>query len=573
MPPIDHVRRRLGALALLVGALVLPAAGGVASLSRQGGDVLSAPTGPTISVAIGGDVMLGEDINTAIARMGADAPLSGVPDLRGADLAIVNLEGVVAPGADAIDTGRVGDYFFLGRPESLAVLAASGIDVVATANNHARDYGTGTLAAQNRLLAQMRLAHPGTGMTLTEACAPAFLEVGEMRVALLAVDATTPSSSAGDGRIGTCHLSPTDITGWPNAFRKAIEDARARADVVLAMPHFRASFSPEPHAEDRRVARELIDLGADAVLGVGAHVLQGIEVHAERPILHNMGTLLFNFPDPDEAAIFLLDVSASGITAVRTVPLVTERAWTRPADPAESARILAEMDARSRVFGTPLSGGLLTMTPPPRDPPRLRPEILATLDPGPGPVPLDEPPAACLATSVPDSARLDPIDLGPLTLVGARTERAQMDGPALIWLETFWRTSSRPTSDLVFAAQASPERGMSWAGRHEPCDWAWPTSRWEPGVIYRDRYPLRPPGDVQRLAGVPALLTMTGYGNLGISVDVVDEGRLVATSPVVRTVVLDPPVMTRIGIVALVLGSAVVAALAGRHRRGALRGG
>ena len=32
-----------------------------------------------------------------------------------------------------------------------------------------------------------------------------------------------------------------------------------------------------------------------------------------------------------------------------------------------------------------------------------------------------------------------------------------------------------------------------WWGDHEPCDWAWPTSRWEEGAIYRDRYWLHPP--------------------------------------------------------------------------------
>ena len=32
-----------------------------------------------------------------------------------------------------------------------------------------------------------------------------------------------------------------------------------------------------------------------------------------------------------------------------------------------------------------------------------------------------------------------------------------------------------------------------WWADHEPCDWSWPTSRWIPGQIYRDRYAGRPP--------------------------------------------------------------------------------
>lgn len=529
--------------------------------------------GAAVSVAVGGDVLLGEDINTLIAREGPGGPLSGVPDLQAADIALVNLEGIVAPGADAIDTGGVGDYFFLGRPESLAALEAAGIDAVATANNHALDFGAEALAAQNGLLEAMRLAHPGTGSTPAEACAPVYLAVRDIAVALLSVDATTPSSAAGDRGMGTCHVMPSDTARWPSAFALAIDSARSRADVVLAMAHFRASFSSEPHPDDRQVARDLIDLGADAVLGVGAHVLQGIEVYAGRPILHSVGTLLFNFPEPGDAAIFLLDVRQAGVVEVRTVPLVTERGRTRPADPPESARILAQMDARSRAFGTETSGGLLTLAPPSRDPRRLEPEVLATLDPGPAPAPADEVPASCRAASIPEGARLDPVTLGPLTLVGARTERAQLDGPTLLWLETFWRTTSRPMSDLVIAARASPPRGTTWLGRHEPCDWAWPTSRWGPGVIYRDRYPLRPPVDVQRLAGVPALLTMTGYGSLQISVDVEEDGQVIATSTNVRSVVLDPPVTTRLWIGAMVLGSLMAAVAIASRRRMAYRGG
>lgn len=265
----------------------------------------------TISVAVGGDVLLGEDVNTLIAREGPDAPLAGVPDLQDADMALVNLEGIVAPGADAIDTGTVGDYYFLGRPLSLSALEAAGVDVAATANNHALDFGPESLAAQNALLDQMRMAHPGTGSTPTVACAPAVVAVGTIRVAVLSADTTTPGSASSDGRFGTCYLS-TDPAGWPRAFRTAIGEARAQADAVLVAPHFRASFATEPDPEARRTARLLIDLGADAVLGMGTHAVQGIEVYGGRPILHNTGSLLFNFPEPDDAVLFLLELDARG---------------------------------------------------------------------------------------------------------------------------------------------------------------------------------------------------------------------------------------------------------------------
>lgn len=553
--------------ALLIGLVVLPSTDGVvASVALERADGRPAAAGGAISVAVGGDILLGEDINTLIAREGPAAPLAGVPDLQDADMALVNLEGIVAPGADAIDTGRVGDYYFLGRPESLSALETAGVDVVATANNHALDFGPESLAAQNGLLDQMRMAHPGTGSTPTEACAPAVVAVRNIRVAVLSVDTTTSGSASGDGRFGTCYLS-TDPAGWPRAFRAAIAEARAQADAVLVAPHFRASFATEPDPDARRTARLLIDLGADAVLGMGAHAVQGIEAYRGRPILYNTGSLLFNFPEPDDAVLFLLDLDARGVTGIRTVPLITERAWTRPADPEEAERILAAIDARSLAFGTSTASGALDLSPPARVPPTSHPATLAELDPGPAPGPVLDVPLACRAEVMPEAARIDPIDVGPLTLVGARTESDRLDGPMLIWLETFWRVDARPTSDVVIAPRATPQRGMPWQGVHEPCDWAWPTSRWEPGTVYRDRYPLRPPVDVQRLAGLPALISMTGYGSLDITVDVLEDGRILGTTGVLRTVVLDPRVATRIGTIVLVLGTVALALALGRRRR------
>ncbi|HYO29268.1 MAG TPA: CapA family protein, partial [Thermomicrobiales bacterium] len=88
-------------------------------------------------VAFGGDVILGQSQNALTARDGPTRALGGVPELAEADLAIVNLEGVVANTGAPVAKGSGRQPFqFRGRPELLAVLAAAGIDVVATANNH-----------------------------------------------------------------------------------------------------------------------------------------------------------------------------------------------------------------------------------------------------------------------------------------------------------------------------------------------------------------------------------------------------------------------------------------------------
>lgn len=566
----DHMRIHCGwaVQVALLGSVVSGCAASGAPVERAATAAAASVAPGTIDIAFGGDILLGEDMNAYVARKGAAAPLAGVPELAAANLAISNLESVVAPGGDAVDTGHVGDYYFLGRPETLKLVEAAGIDALSTANNHARDFGLRALEQENELLTAMGLAHPGTGPTTTAACAPAYLESQGIRVALFAVNTTEPAYATGDGKIGTCFLAPRDHAAWEAMYRDAFAEAHRKADVVLVMPHFGATFSHSPDPLEREIGRLLIDLGADAVLGNGAHALQGIEVHQGRPIIQDAGSLLFNFPEVDQAALFVLRVSHKGIEGIRTVPLMTEHDWTRPADPTEARAILGAMDRWSADLGTTLSDGTLALAPPARNGSTVVP-VVSPSSPGPAPAAVSEAPASCSVTAVPQDAVVTPVGIGPLTLVGARVERDRLQGPALIWLDTFWRVDAAVSQDLSIVPLAVPNRGAQWQGVHEPCDWAWPTSRWKPGMTYRDRYPLRPPPDVQRLLGLPALVSMSGYGRLGVSVGVEDQGRLLGRSGELRSVVLDPSTTARAAILAAALGVLVVVVgiIAWRRRR------
>ena len=76
----------------------------------------------------------------------------------------------------------------------------------------------------------------------------------------------------------------------------AIAEARRQADWVFLSLH-----SHEMDGEDatatpvclRRFSQECVERGVDAVLGHGAHVVRGIELHQGRPILHGLGNLFF----------------------------------------------------------------------------------------------------------------------------------------------------------------------------------------------------------------------------------------------------------------------------------------
>jgi poly-gamma-glutamate capsule biosynthesis protein CapA/YwtB (metallophosphatase superfamily) len=539
-----------------------------------------------VQVAYGGDLILGEDVNWHVAQEGPAAALAEVHELRSADLAVVDLESVVASVGDAVDTGRVEDHFFRGRPEMLAVPEAAGIDAVTIANNHALDYGAEALLEEDRLLTAMGMAHPGAGRTSHDACAPAEFDVGGIRLALIAADATGSGTAADDSRSGTCPLDLANPADPASSLVESITDARERGDVVLVAAQFAATFAPAPTPAERRGAQTLIDLGADAVLGSGAHRLRGIEVYRDRPILYDPSSLLFNFEAPDPSVVYLLSIEPAGVTEIRTVPLVAERAHTRRATPAESVEILATVDGLSAALGTRAVDGVVGLDPVAAGADRARSSggdrPSARLDPGPAPAPVTDPPPQCVVGEVPADAGLTPTTIGPLTLLGARATPDPVEGDELLWVESYWRTDAPVQGDLWLTSRAERAGSPDWTSDHEPCDWAWPTSRWEPGRIYRDLSPLRPPHELLRLRGVPALLTGQSGGSLAVSLGVQDAktGRPAGTAVLATTVGLEPGNRPYLALAAgaAVLGGAVLLAIgavlawrAGGRRRRRLR--
>ena len=437
---------------------------------------------------------------------GPQHPLGGVTALRDADLRIANLECVIASsGEQGVDKGESGPYYYRARPEMAAVLVAASIDVVATANNHSGDYGPEALLEQKAHLQAAGIGAAGSGRTLDEAFAPVLRQVRGVRIALFSVDSTQPHFAATDARPGTAWLPPQDPAGWHRALAPRIAAARLQADVVLIAVHWGRNQATAPDAQQIALGHALVDAGADAVLGASAHVLQGVEVYRGRPILHDAGDLLFDaiFATPRDGGLFLMDLTARGVERVHFHPLRLGFGHSESARGDDVAAASLRFAAQCVALGTPTTvvpgtGCVIELAPPERP--------VATHAPSPAavdgrprtPVPLASPRAGWTVDSVPADAVMAPVQLGPLRLIGVRCTPDAMDRRQMLWVESWWCIDAPVQDDLrlLFLARPTPGSRMPAWGLgmdHDPCDWMWPTRRWQPGRIYRDRYGLRPP--------------------------------------------------------------------------------
>ncbi len=241
--------------------------------------------------------------------------------LQEADVAIGNLEFSIN---DRPELQKV-FYNFRAPREFAWELAATGINLVSLANNHALDFGPEGLLECLRALDLSGIAHAGAGRTLAEAHeAGTKRPPGQKgRVALLSYMRFWTDRDRCSDPAGPClaTIDPaTVLVARPDGTVESVEGpqerdvARMEEDVLLAKRRFGPVFVAY-HVHDVSHARvfgiqdttppneeipfrRAVDAGADAVLGSGPHVLRGIELRNGRPIFYSLSNFVYQYRTP-----------------------------------------------------------------------------------------------------------------------------------------------------------------------------------------------------------------------------------------------------------------------------------
>jgi poly-gamma-glutamate capsule biosynthesis protein CapA/YwtB (metallophosphatase superfamily) len=250
--------------------------------------------------------------------------------VRDAELAVANHEAPVTPKAVWHRTGTT----FSARPELTKVFTRAGIDWFSLANNHIKDAGTAGIADSRRILREHGLAFGGAGRDLEQARQISYLDVGEIRVAMVPCVGVASASWAGEGVSG----------GTPCKDRTLVPDIKAasrEADVVIAFPHWGVEYSRTPTREQRRHAARWVKAGADLVLGSHSHVFGAIEEIDGVPVLYSMGNFIFDQPWSEPTLESLLtEATFQGdrLVQLRLHPyVIVDRAQPNFLDPVEGA--------------------------------------------------------------------------------------------------------------------------------------------------------------------------------------------------------------------------------------------
>ncbi|HEX6254665.1 MAG TPA: CapA family protein [Euzebyales bacterium] len=350
----------------------------------------------TVTLFLGGDVMLGRGIDQILAHPGdptlreplvtdahdyvalAERANGSIPrpvdfrwpwgialeilDRAAPDARIINLETSVTHRGEFEPDKQV---HYRMAPENLPALEIARPDVCTLANNHVLDFGRPGLRETLAVLSGAGLTTAGAGGDAGAARRPATIPVdGGGRVVVVAVGMASsgiPWSWAATGDRAGVNLLPA----WPGAARDVVDplrQGRRDGDVVVISLHWGTNWGHEITRQQRALAHALIDGGVDVVFGHSSHHPRLIEVHRGRLILYGCGDLINDYEGisgheehrGDLRLLYLASIRADTgvLAALRMVPLRARRLRLERASTRDTRWLGATLDLVSRPFGS-----------------------------------------------------------------------------------------------------------------------------------------------------------------------------------------------------------------------------
>jgi poly-gamma-glutamate synthesis protein (capsule biosynthesis protein) len=267
-----------------------------------------------------GDISLGDHplctgfgTHSRLRSLEPDAAFEHVkPYLADADLRFGNLECTLS------EYGRrPGDYRSVqmrGHAGYLAGLTAAGFDVLNVANNHSLQHGRTPFRETERLLRGAGIAVCGVGADDYRHAVPAIVTVNGLSVALLGYSLRPRQYFT---------AAPLYAEGERDHILADVRAARQH-DAVIVSLHWGDEFIDDPAPEDVALAHDIMDAGADLIIGHHPHVLRGIERYGRGYIVYSLGNFVCDMlwdARMRETAIVRCRVSADGVSDLRVVPV------------------------------------------------------------------------------------------------------------------------------------------------------------------------------------------------------------------------------------------------------------
>ena len=267
-----------------------------------------------VSVAVTGDVMFARKMPNVLSM--DSSPFNGVSDVTSnVDLLLVNFENAATATGDALK----GDVPLKCDPSYVPLLKANNLTVAGLANNHALDYGVQGMKDTIQNLKDNDITPMGAGENEDQAHQAVVKEVNGRRITILNYMDSENFAEYSYDSMPYANGSNPGYSAYDSEDAKAQISENNDSDMIIAYMHFGNEYSNSPNENQEKIAHELIDYGADIVIGSHPHVTQGIEMYNGKPIFYSLGNFIFDQSNTATHSAYFVKIDLVGNTGECTV--------------------------------------------------------------------------------------------------------------------------------------------------------------------------------------------------------------------------------------------------------------
>jgi len=267
-------------------------------------------SGKTVTLAFGGDVHFEGAVGERLAQNPSTALGTTIPQLfAGSNMSMVNLETAVTDGTCPEPQNK--PYIFDAPASAITAMKSASISLATEANDHGFDCGPQGLSQNQTIASQDSYPIIGVGNNAAQAFTPFRVTLEGQRIAVIAATqviannlVSTWTASASQPGVASA-IDPTELV-------HEVQQVRKTADTVIVYLHWGTETQSCPNPQQEPLAQQLVNAGADIVVGTDAHVLSGAGYLGSAYVDYGLGNFAFydnTAPETDSGSLI---ISAQG---------------------------------------------------------------------------------------------------------------------------------------------------------------------------------------------------------------------------------------------------------------------
>ncbi len=297
-----------------------------------------------VSIAFAGDILFDTNyaIMSKVLQSGGDiaggiAP-SLLSEMKSVDIMVLNNE---FPYSDRGTPMPEKQFTFRAKPAAVSYLGDMGVDLVSLANNHAYDYGEQAFLDTMDVLREAGITYMGAGRDLEEARRPVYYIINNMKIAFVA--ATQIERLDNPDTKGATETSAGVFRCWNGEnLLAAVREAKENSDFVIVFLHWGTENTETIDWAQEKQAPEVVEAGADLIIGAHPHCLQPISIINGVPVVYSLGNFWFNSKTVDTGMVKVI-LDENGLKSLQFVPCLQSGCTTSLVQGEEKNRILDYM--------------------------------------------------------------------------------------------------------------------------------------------------------------------------------------------------------------------------------------